>query len=208
MCSLQRAHKNNLFPFSLCALRLKQPHMWALFLMKCVCLRERMHGQMCLSLLSGCARRWNEKRVRAERLLCMSHWVLWEFDSSPSFCARTCGRYERAQRLILTIFILPRWNTSSSLNLNNKHVNFFQTSSAMKSGLSWLLYYIIILCWLVACCGVFSNSDLHYLRNWIRNVERQLIISKPLCVRVIIVNTRLFERVCSLRFYWIYLLLL
>lgn len=75
-----------------------------------VCVSVWAHGQMCLSLLSGCVAeiKW-EKSIRAARLLCVSLWCcVWIWLSRRRFFfVCTCGRYERAQRLILTIFILP-----------------------------------------------------------------------------------------------------
>lgn len=75
---------------------------------KCVCVCWA-HGQMCLSLLSGCVAeiKW-EKSIRAARLLCVSLMLCVNLTLSTAFFfVCTCGRYERAQRLILTIFILP-----------------------------------------------------------------------------------------------------
>lgn len=68
---------------------------------KCVC-------HFCQAAL----RRSNEKRVYVLRVCCACHWCcVWIWLSRRRFfCVCTCGsynRYERAQRLILTIFILP-----------------------------------------------------------------------------------------------------
>lgn len=129
--------QNNLFP----CVRSQNHHVCSFFpqVEKCVCVWA--HGQMCLSLLSGCVAeiKW-EKSIRAARLLCVSLMLCVNLTLATAFfCVHICGRYERAQRLILTIFILPGCEIRAPRTQPQQQTRELISNVEMKS------YYCIII---------------------------------------------------------------